>query len=162
MSGGGDLLPKLVPISFSGVHLVFELFRDTWHFNTEILVYAGMLPCPLMAPNYANLYTLSIPPLQPPAATAGCRAPVLLPPQAEENTNLSSGRPAIGRALGDTPFLSLCFVFDFLAYFLAILCNGLGFVVFPTYSPEKLRFFFRFGWGFGIEKMAGTFGEFSG
>ena len=34
-----------MPISFPGVHLVFEVFQDIWHRNKEILVYIGMLPC---------------------------------------------------------------------------------------------------------------------
>ena len=35
MSGGGILLPKFMPISFSGVCLVFEVFQDTWRSNKE-------------------------------------------------------------------------------------------------------------------------------
>ena len=35
MSGGRNLLPKFLPISFLGVYLVFEVFRDTWHSNKK-------------------------------------------------------------------------------------------------------------------------------
>ena len=45
MSGGGNLLPKFMPISFSGMHLVFGVIQDIRHSNEEILVYPGMLPC---------------------------------------------------------------------------------------------------------------------
>ena len=62
MSGGANLLPKFMPILFSGVHLVFEVFQDAWSSNKENpSVYWGATPsCPFMASNYANSYLVPI------------------------------------------------------------------------------------------------------
>ena len=74
----GGPLPKFMPISFSGAHLVFEVFQDTWHFNKEnpSVYWIASLSCPLMASYYANrCIVLTIPcPLWNPrgVGNAGC------------------------------------------------------------------------------------------
>ena len=62
VSGGGNLLPKFMPISFSGVYLVFEVFQDAWRSNKEnpSVYWNATLPCPFMASNYANWYLVPI------------------------------------------------------------------------------------------------------
>ena len=44
-SGGGNYYQNSCRSRFSGVYLIFEVFQDIWHSNTEIRVYTGMLPC---------------------------------------------------------------------------------------------------------------------
>ena len=52
MSGGANLLPKLMPISFSGVHLIFEVFQDTWRSNkgNPSAYWNAALSCPFIWP----------------------------------------------------------------------------------------------------------------
>ena len=56
MSGGENLLPKFMRISFSGVYLAFEMFQDTSHSNKEnsSVCWNAALSCAFMASNYAN------------------------------------------------------------------------------------------------------------
>ena len=44
MSGSANLLPKIMPISFCGVYLAFEVFQDIWNFNK--VCWNATLPCP--------------------------------------------------------------------------------------------------------------------
>ena len=50
MSGSGNVLPKFMPISFSGVYLVFEMFQDTWRSNKDNpgVYWNATLSCPFM------------------------------------------------------------------------------------------------------------------
>ena len=56
------ILPKFLPISFSSVHLVLQVFRDIWPSNKEnpSACWHATLSCPFMASNYANSYLVPI------------------------------------------------------------------------------------------------------
>ena len=47
---------------FSDVHLVFEVFQDTWRSNkgNPSAYWSATLSCPFMASNYANSYLVPI------------------------------------------------------------------------------------------------------
>ena len=62
MSGGRNDLPIFIPILFSGVHLVVEVFQDTWCSNKEnsSAHWGENLSCPLMASNYGKSYLVLI------------------------------------------------------------------------------------------------------
>ena len=56
-----EIITKIQPSRFSGVHLVFEVFQDIWQSNKKNpSVSWAALPCPLMASKYANWYLVLI------------------------------------------------------------------------------------------------------
>ena len=59
MSGGRDLLPKFMPISFFTHVARFGVFQDTWRSKEEnpSAHWKATLSCPLLASNYANLHS---------------------------------------------------------------------------------------------------------
>ena len=63
MSGGGKFATHIhANLVLSGVHVVFEVFQDTWHSNKEnpSVYWHATLSCPSMASNSANVYLFAI------------------------------------------------------------------------------------------------------
>ena len=62
VSGGRIFYLNSCQSRFSGVHLVLEVFQDTWRSNKESpsAYWGENLSCPIMTSNYANLHLVPI------------------------------------------------------------------------------------------------------